>query len=291
MVMDIERVRSFVRLAERLHFGQTAGLLNLSQPALSKQIRLLESELGISLFNRDRHGVSLTDSGELFLPEAQKLVKHFDEVYEKGKRIGRGELGTISIGFGLSTLTMVPQVISRFRVRYPEVEVKLQELSTSKQLAGLESGQLNIGFVRLPVSEKFAFKMVVRDELVLVLPEKDENLNSKAGLEEFKNEGFIVNYRQRSETLNDHVLEVCRSYGFYPKIVQQAFEFPTVLALVAAGLGIALVPKSQLRVKVEGVTFRKLDSSVAAWKIGAVWQKDNLQPLTKVFLDILSEEI
>ena len=291
MVMDIERIKSFVRLAERLHFGQTAELLNLSQPALSKQIQALENELGTMLFKRDRHGVSLTDSGELFLPESQKLVKHFEEVYEQGKRIGRGELGTISIGFGLSTLMMVPKLISRYRTKFPNVEVKLQELSTSKQLEKLENGQLNIGFVRLPVSKKFAHKMVVKDELVLVLPSVDENLNAKRGLEEFKDEGFIVNYRRRSDTLNDHVLALCSAHGFYPKIVQQAFEFPTVLALVAAGLGVALVPESQLRIKVEGVNYRKLNSSEAAWKVGAVWRKDDLQPLTKEFLEVLSEEI
>src|SRR6185369_10016035 len=136
--MEIDRLRSFVRLAERLHFGQTAELLHLSQPALSKQIRLLESEIGVPLFNRNRHGVSLTEAGKLFLIDAKDLVRRFDEVYEHGKRIAQGETGTLSIGFGFSTVTLVPRIISRFRRQHPNVQIRLKDLASFNRLEGLE---------------------------------------------------------------------------------------------------------------------------------------------------------
>jgi DNA-binding transcriptional LysR family regulator len=146
--MEITRLRSFVMLAERLHFGQTAELLNLSQPALSKQIRLLESEIGAPLFIRDRHGVKLTEAGRSFLREARKLVQQFDEVYEKGKRIAQGQEGTLSIGFGFSTVTLVPRLVSRFRAIYPNVEIKLQDLPTFRQIEGLQARRTRSGTAR-----------------------------------------------------------------------------------------------------------------------------------------------
>ena len=289
--MEITRIRSFVTLADQLHFGRTADLLHLSQPALSKQVRLLESEIGALLFNRDRHGVSLTEAGKSFLDQARGLVRHFDEVYEYGRRVAQGEAGTLSIGFGFSTVTLVPRIISRFRKAYPNVQIKLQDLSTAQQLDKLETGNLDIGFVRLPVSSKFERKTVLEDQLVLALPKSLAYQNKVPNLGEFKDKGFIIYSRKRSENIYDHVLRVCAAYNFHPKIIQQTLELPTMLALVAAGLGVALVPESQFRVRFEGVIHRRLSNPVTTWKVGAVWRKENGQPLTKAFLKILAEEL
>ena len=289
--MEITRLRSFVMLADRLHFGHTAALLNLSQPALSKQIGLLESEIGAPLFNRNRQGVSLTEAGKSFLTEASALVRHFDEVYEYGKRIAQGKTGSLSIGFGFSTVTLVPRVISRFRQAFPDVQINLRDLSSAEQLENLESGHLDIGFVRLPVNSKFKHKTVLKDRLVLALPKDVAHLNKVPNLADFKDQGFIIYSRNRSEYIYDHVLRVCAAYNFHPKIVQETFELPTMLALVAAGLGIALVPESQCRVKFEGVIYRRLANPVTNWQVGAVWRKETEQLLTEAFLRVLTEEI
>src|ERR1044071_3773497 len=132
--MDITRLRSFVALADRLHFGQTAKQVHLSQPALSKQIRLLEEEVGAPLFHRDRHGVRLTSVGAALADDARDLVLQTDAVLERARRAARGEIGRLAIGFGLSTLTLVPCVVSRFRRERPHVEISMRDMSTVDQL-------------------------------------------------------------------------------------------------------------------------------------------------------------
>src|SRR5690349_18860796 len=135
--MDIARLRSFLTLADRLHFGQAARLLHVSQPALSKQIRFLEEEIGARLFDRDRHGVRLTSVGKILAEEARALVRQADAVLDRARRAGRGEIGRLSIGFGFSTLTLVPRVVSRFRQLSPNVEISLRDMSTPAQIDAL----------------------------------------------------------------------------------------------------------------------------------------------------------
>lgn len=284
-------MRSFVVLADRLHFGRTAELLNLSQPALSKQIGLLESELGTPLFSRDRHGVNLTEAGKSFLDEARALVRHFDEVCEYGKRVAQGTTGRLSVGFGFSTVTLVPRLISLFRKTYPHVQINLQDLSSGEQLESLERRNIDIGFTRIPVDPKFQQKTILEDRLVLALPKNFHHSDQMLDLADFKDKGFIMYSRNRSAHIYDHVLRVCAAYHFYPKIVQETFELPTMLAFVAAGLGVALVPESQFRVRFKGVIYRQLANPVTSWKVGAIWRKESGQPLTNAFVEVLNAEI
>src|SRR5262245_31417174 len=128
--MELSRLRSFIVLAERLHFGEAARLLHLSQPALIKQIRQLEDEVGAPLFDRGRHGARLTEVGSLFAEEARRLVQQAEAALELGRRAARGEVGRLAIGFGFSTVTLVPRVISKFRLRHPGVEIELRDMST-----------------------------------------------------------------------------------------------------------------------------------------------------------------
>ena len=289
--MELTRLKSFVVLAERLHFGEAARLLHLSQPALSKQIRQLEEEIGAPLFDRGRHGAGLTEVGSLFVEEARKLVRQADAAFEQGRRAARGEVGRLAIGFGFSTLTLVPRVISKFRLYHPGVEIELSDMSTPEQIEALHAGRIHIGFVRLPAGRGLRQLPVLEDRLVLALPARGKKGHKSVDLSGLRDSPFIVLRRGRSHSLHEHVIRLCAKHGFHPRVVQEANESPTVLGLVAAGLGVALVPESQLRTRVEGVIIQGIGDRAARWLVGAAWRHEKGSPLTAKFLGLLKEEL
>jgi DNA-binding transcriptional LysR family regulator len=289
--MDLTRLRSFVALADRLHFGETARLLHVSQPALSKQIRLLEEEIGAPLFDRDRHGVRLTSVGRVLVEEGRALVREIDAVFDRARRAARGEIGRLAIGFGFSTLTLVPRVVSRFRQLYPDVEISLRDMSTVDQLEALLSDRLDVGFVRLPAGAGLRSIPVLEERLVLALPARHASVAAIKRVGDVRAEPFIQLPRQISPSFHDHVFEVCASHGFRPNVIQESSEFPTILALVAAGLGVALVPETALRTHVEGVVTRPIRDRVATWRVGAAWREERGEVLREAFLRVLREEL
>src|SRR4051812_10444083 len=153
--MEIRGVPSFITLAQQLHFGRAARVLHLSQPALTKQIRRLEEELGGSLFTRGRHGTQLTSLGEQFLRGARASLRDFDELLEQTRRTAAGQSGRLRIGFGFHTFELVPRVVVRLRKSVPSMELSLRDMSTAEQVAALRSERIDLGFVRLPVGEEF----------------------------------------------------------------------------------------------------------------------------------------
>jgi DNA-binding transcriptional LysR family regulator len=169
--MDIHIIRSFTLLAEHLHFGKTADLLNLTQPALTKQIRRLERDLGASLFERGKHGTKLTTVGQLFLNEARSVVQAYDQLLDKGRLFASGQMGRLRIGFGFTTIELIPQVIVELRKKRPNLEISLKDMSSVEQMSGLRSGQLDLGFVRLPVKAEFNFLPILEERLVLIISE------------------------------------------------------------------------------------------------------------------------
>ena len=289
--MELTRLRSFIVLAERLHFGDAARLLHLSQPALSKQIQQLEEEIGAPLFDRGRHGARLTEVGSLFAEEARKLIRQADVTLEQGRRAARGEVGRLAIGFGFSTVTLVPRIISKFRLHHPEVEIELSDMSTPKQIDALHAGHINIGFIRLPADRGLRQLPVLEDRLVLALPATDKKGHKPVDLSASRDSPFILIRRGLSLSLHEHILRLCARYGFHPRVVQEANEFPTVLGLVAAGLGVALVPESQLRTRIEGVTILRIGDRAARWQVGAAWRREKGSPLAAKFLGLLREEL
>ena len=289
--MKLERLRSFVVLAERLHFGVTARTLNLSQPALSNQIRLLEEELGAPLFDRNRHGVQLTEVGKVFLDEARDLVRHADRVLEIGKRAGRGEAGRLAIGFGFSTIVLVPRAISRFRKRRPDVWIDLHEMSTNEQLDALRAGRIHVGFVRMPAGKEFRQLPVLEDRLMLIVPKSERRGKRAIDLSDFRDASFIMPRRTLSVRVHEHILRICIAHGFHPRVVQEANEDRTIPALVAAGLGVAIIPESQLRTPIEGIAVHTIEDASARWQVGAAWRRSKGNPLTAEFLEVVKGEL
>ena len=288
--MELEHRRSFLALAGQLHFGRTARLLNVSQPALTKRIRQLESEIGGQLFRRGRNGTHLTDLGGLLRVEAGKLVLLADQLLNDMRRATRGEIGKLSIGFGFHTFDLVPRVVAQLRRRAPEVQVKLRDMSTREQLLALSSGTIDIGFVRLPVAGDFEQLPVSQDSLAIVCSLEWKG-KRHLRLADCREEAFLMLSLERSPTFREHALRLCAKYGFAPRIVQEAHELPTLFALARAGGGIALVPVSACRAGISGVRVHPISDKEALWTVGAAWRKGENSVLVASFLELLQKEL
>jgi DNA-binding transcriptional LysR family regulator len=291
--MELRLLRSFQVLAQQGHFGRAARSLHLSQPALSKQMHQLEDEVGGPLFVRGRHGAQLTGAGRLFSDEVDKLLLHSDRVLDRVQRAARGEVGELRLGFGITTRFLVPRLVSRFRRTHPEVQVSLEDMSSPLQLDAIEEGRLHVGFVRLPVDRPFKVMPVVEDRLVLAVPEvRRAELARRMG-QGLRDEPFVelTTSPPGSPSFQAHVHRVCARYGFRPRVVQQAGDFVTMLALVAAGMGLAVVPRAATATRVEGVVHLPLDVEESRWRVGAAWVAEARNAVRDAFLAVLREEL
>jgi DNA-binding transcriptional LysR family regulator len=287
--MDIRELRSFIVLAEQLHFGRASELLHLSQPALTKQIRKLENELGSPLFERGRHGTSLSMLGVYFLREARSVVGKFDQLVTHSRQAVSGESGLLRIGFGFHTLELVPPLLVTLRKDSPAIDVTLRDMSTSEQAAELHAEQLDLGFMRLPVGPGFSVLRVVEDRLMLV-SSAESSLPEKLPLKQCRDEPFVLISDQRSPGFHNHVLMLCAKHGFHPRIIQQVTDFRTALALVRAGMGLSVIPQSFSSPPFAGIRYHTLRDADARWSVGAAWRKGDTNPLLHRFLSLLKEE-
>ncbi|HET6439067.1 MAG TPA: LysR substrate-binding domain-containing protein [Anaeromyxobacter sp.] len=291
--MELRLLRSFQVLAQQGHFGRAARALHLSQPALTKQMRQLEEEIGGLLFTRGRHGAQLTSAGRLFRGEVDRLLLQADQVLDRAQRAARGEVGELRLGFGITTRLLVPRLVSRFRKIHPQVQVTLEDMSSPLQLEALEEGRLHVGFVRLPVDRPLKVVPVVEDRLVLAIPEARRAELLRRMPQGLRDEPFVelTTSPPGSPSFQAHVHRVCARYGFRPRVVQQAGDFVTMLALVAAGLGLAVVPRAATVTRVEGVVHLPLEVEEARWRVGAAWLAEVRNPVREAFVALLREEL
>ena len=289
--MELRLLKSFEALSEFGHYGRAARAIHITQPALTKQIRQIEEEVGGPLFVRGRQGAQLTPVGRLFASEIGPLLRHADRVLDRARRAARGELGELRLGFGIATRLLVPRLVSRFRKAFPDVQVSLQDTSTPSQLEALAAGTLDVGFVRLPIEAPLVHIPVVEERLVLAVPETRRAELARRSPATFSDEPFVELGPTRSPSFHAHVLRVCAAYGFRPKVAQSATEFFTVLALVAARMGIAVVPSAVTQTRVEGVAYLPLDVPEAAWRVGAAWLPAVSSPAREAFLTLLREHL
>ncbi len=288
--MELREVRSFVILAEQLHFGRAAKLLHLSQPALTKQIRRLEAEVGGPLLNRSKHGTQLTALGQQFLRGARTSIQDFDDLLDRTRRTAAGQTGLLRIGFGFHTFELVPRVVVRLRQQVPSVELTLRDMSTSEQVEALRTEKIDLGFVRLPVGDELQTRRVVEDRLMLVSSLADR-LPANLSLRNCRDRPFILISTDRSPTFHGHAIKLCAKYGFHPRIVQEVPEVTTALALVQAGSGLTFIPQSFGTTNFVGVRFHLLKDLEARWEVGAAWRKGDTNPLLHHFLTLLKSEI
>lgn len=291
--MSIEELRSFVILAGHLHFDRAAQVLHVSQPALTKQIHRLEDALGGKLFQRGKHGTRLSAFGTRFWPRAKEVVAAFDQLREDARKEAQGQTGRLRIGSGSYTLELVPRLIVKLRAAEPGLEISLRDMSTAEQIAALQADQIDIGFTRLPLppsARDCETLPVMAGHLALVFPSRPARL-WRISLDDCHDQPFVILSKDRSPGLYHLILALCARHGFHPRIVQEASELTTALALVRSGMGLSIIPETFVTRRVEGITIQPLQEEAAAWKVGAAWRRHDSNPALRRFLGLLKSEI
>jgi len=294
MDVELRHLRYFVAVAEELSFTRAAERLHMAQPPLSTQMRALERALGVELFDRSRRAIALTAAGEVLLGEARRLLVQVEQALAATTRAGTGEVGRLTVGFVPSaSVGPLPELLRVFRGRHPGVELFLRELPPDDLVAGLQAGALDLAVLYLPVAEPALAELTIaREPLVAALPQGHRLARARSPLRlaSLRAEPFVLPARHHMPGLHARVLESCRRAGFEPRAVQDdVWLLQTVLGLVAAGLGVALVPASVEKLGRAGVAFRPLRDPGPPVELGALWRADDRSAALRNLVAVLRE--
>jgi DNA-binding transcriptional LysR family regulator len=292
--MELRHLRYFRTVATELHFGRAAEKLHIAQPPLSKQIQDLETELGFELFTRTKRSVVLTPAGKEFLIEVERIFHQLDRAIDIGRKTSRGELGQISIGFvGSATYNILPIILQQFRDRYPNVQIKLHELTTDRQLVWLREGRIDLGLIRPPVVERdLASQIIFQESLVVALPINHHLATvDTIELSALATEPFILFPREFAPGLYDPIIAICQATGFTPQVVQECIQMQTIVSLVSANMGVSILPESIQEAQRQGVVYKPIRSSSLGVEklatIAIVWRIDDDSPTMNRLLEIV----
>jgi DNA-binding transcriptional LysR family regulator len=290
-VLELRLVRSFVAVAEEEHFVRAARRLNITQPALSRQIQHLEREVGTALFTRVGRAARLTVAGQVFLEHARRLLATAEAAALAARRAGEGIVGQLVVGFvSPATYTVLPAAFRAFRERAPEVALELRQLSSGAQAEALRKREIDVGLLHPPVegAPLLGLRVVVDQPFVAALPARHPLAGERSiwpGA--LAGEPFVIFPRRTGPGLYDGILALCQGAGFSPRVVQEAEQMQTIVSLVAAEVGVALVPASIARSWRDGVAYLELEGTDVRATLAACWRLDTENPAVGTFLDLL----
>jgi DNA-binding transcriptional LysR family regulator len=292
-MFDFRQLRYFVAVAEELSFTRAAQRLHISQPPLSQQIQSLEQDLGVRLLERNKRNVALTEPGRLFLEQSRQILAKADEARSRVTEAAAGFSGQLRLAYTVSVSfhPALPQTLLRFGQAAPNVRVLLSEMYTEPQFAALRAGQIDVGFVRDEPShdvdaQALRLTIIDREPLLLAVP-SGHRLAQRDVIEfgELAGERFIVQPRELAATLYDRLVQLAAKADFHPTVRQQAQQLNGVIALVAAGIGLALVPSSMQAVQLAGVSYVALNDPDAYLLLAVASRSDNASPVLAQFLE------
>jgi len=292
--MELRHLRYFAAVADEENFGRAARRLNISQPPLWRQIRQLEEEIGVRLFNRAGRGVRLTAAGREFVRGAREVLEQAERAVRNAQRAARGEAGVLTVGFTESATYsgVLTRVFRLLRRRFPEISLDLAPKTTLEQWDALRHQRIQVGFVyHLPPDEPgFLHEPVWDDTIVLALSRTHPLARRKSiplGL--LNGEPFVWIRRSIAPHYYDRVLSACQKGGLTPNVVQEANDHPTMLSLVAGGMGVAFVVGSSEYNKPASVVLRPIPDLRVSFEVQVIWRKDDASPVLRSFLDVVRE--
>lgn len=290
--MDLRHLRIFVAVAEELHFGRAAERLHLTQPPVSLAIKELEEELGLRLFERSSRRIELTEGGALILRDARAALGRVEILRENARRAARGNVGSLSLGTTtLPTFSFLPEVLRRFNQDFPDVQLSVVESTSDQILVSLEKGGFDVGCMfTMPIKVSgLSYRPLGRDPLIVALPSAHPAARlDRVPLELLADEKFLVFERQAGPLMFDSMVELCMRHGFSPKIFT-ARLMPTIISLVSASVGVALVPDCLRVLQRAGVVYRPLAGASSLVEYGAAWRTEDDSPVVKAFVRYLPE--
>jgi DNA-binding transcriptional LysR family regulator len=300
-VITLDQVRSFVAVAEELHFGRAADRLQMTQPSLSRQIQKLEKSIGAKLLERDNRRVALTGAGAAFLDEAYRLLNLVDAAGDLARRVDAGAAGVVRLGFtAVSAISILGGLLRRLTVELPDVEVLLSERVTNAQVDGIRRGELDIGLARPPFDTAFlSSRMISREPLMAVVPEAHPlaELDRPLTPQDFEGQAVIGYHHLQSRYFHDLTARFLANA--HPRTEQRVHQVLTAMLLVAAERGLALAPASAASLHVEGIVLKDLahgggDSRLDAdperpVELHAIWSRGSVTPVMRRVLAAIGE--
>ncbi|MGW8764330.1 LysR substrate-binding domain-containing protein [Streptomyces sp. NPDC055815] len=290
--MELRNLRYFATVAETRHFGKAAELLHMSQPPLSQAIRRLETELGVELFTRTTRQVALTGAGEVFRTDVERILKAVDEAAARAVRFAQGAEGVLRIGLtGSASYRQLPALARLVKREMPHVMMEVHtEMLTPAQEQGLIERRLDIGVLRPPVREEgISHRTIATEPLVVAVPEQHWLAEADTvRIEQLRHEDFIMYAAALGSVVDDAVSRSCLASGFYPHRAYEVTETSAALALVAAGIGIAVLPDSIRSALRDGVVCKDIEDALAV-RLDLAWREDDKSPLLGNLLEVLEK--
>jgi DNA-binding transcriptional LysR family regulator len=293
--MELRYLTAFVAVAEELHFGRAAKRLQMAQPPLSQQIRQLEKELGVQLFERNTRSVRLTSAGQSFLEPVHTVLRDLDLATRAAKAAGRGEYGRVTVGFaGASSHETLPLLTRAVRTAHPGIELVMRgQTYADVALERVADGSLDLGFVRLPVTRPGVLTRVISEEELVCAVPSDHPLAGSPGipLAALADEPFVSFPANAGSSLRDAAVRTCEEAGFSPRIVQEAPDSHTILALVAAGVGVTLTLTSCQHIQQTGLVYRPVAGPPVRLRAALAWRRDNPSAALRTVLAVAEEAL
>lgn len=286
--MELRQIEYFTVVAEELHFGRAAMRLQMTQPPLSQQILQLERELGVKLFERSKRHVKLTNAGKVFLQEVRHVLTQLEQAKVAALRAQMGMLGRLVLGFvGSAIFDILPIIVRGFQEKFPNVDLVFREMPTPMQIEAFHSKDIDIGFIRTPVIDPLLSLLSVHQETCIAVVPKLHPLAQHASISmgDLSTERFILVEREVWPSWYDDILSKCRDAGFSPFIRQEVKEIQTVVGLVAAGLGISVVPRSTANLHARDVVYVNIEGEAPHVEMSIAWRTDDNSAIVKQFLD------
>ncbi len=302
MTPDLRQLRYFVAVAEERHFGRAARKLSMTQPPLSQAIRALEDALGVELFARTKRTVELTAVGADLLPEVRKLLAQADALPPLAQSLARGEAGALSLAFvSTADYGLLPELLREFAVRHPRVRLNLAEATSDVQIEELAAGRIDAGLIIPPLPPRHAATLtylpVMREPLVAALPAASVShrgrdhppdwIDTPISLAEVGRLPLVIFPRRLAPGFYDIITGCYGAAGLTPRIGQEAIQMQTIVSLVSAGMGAALVPQSLRNLRRTGVVYRPLAEGTPLVETGLVWRTADVSPVLAGFIDVV----
>lgn len=292
--MDTRLLNAFVVLAETEHFGEASSKLCISQPALTKQIKTLESQLGITLFQRGRYGAKLTPEGQYLLNQSQSVLREVRALEKQARQLSEPQKAELYAGFGLSSLNFITPLLAKFNQVHPDITVHIDDMPSNTMESRLLLGELDLAFSRLPVTEPLKGISLAQERLMLAIPTQNIMVLEIEDdpLHYFNTLGLIQLVPEKEKKLHQQINAFLKYHQIEPRVLQQSQDIQTQLALVAAGLGMALVPKNaELICDKQKVTLLPLSDLYTQWEVGVIWNNNIKNKDRDLLINIISDEI
>ena len=289
--IELRHLHYFKVLAEELHYRKAAEKLYISQSALSQQIKQLENLLELSLFDRINKRVVLNDAGQLFYKDAIQVIHKMQTALNNLKLLKKGNTGQIGISFVASAMqSILPGLLKKFNSDCPNIKFYLEELTNKEQLAALQKGDIDLGFMRSnQVGQNMMIKSVFKENFTLVLPKAHPMTAAKFNhVGELKDEHFILFPNDQSQLYYQQIINLCADQGFTPNITHRSIHAPTIFKLVENGMGLSIIPKSLATTENPNIKFIELKDIPQQTELYAVWNKLNDNSALPYFLEMLN---